>query len=154
PGGGVGDELPMPRTDTGVGVEAAEPDEVDARATPVLRPEVGAALGAEDLRVPVLRIPRAQQLVALEDPERVGRRADRGGGGRSRATLTARAVAVARGAERLLDLVANRAAHAPAGEHALSLTALEDDGVGLVDDCPPLAPPQLDLRRRSPPPHP
>src|SRR5262249_59392864 len=60
---------------------------------------------------------------------------------------TAGGGAVRGGGGRPLHRGATRPPPAPAGEHALSLTALEDDGVGLVDDCPPLAARQLDLRR-------
>src|SRR5205085_3733766 len=95
-----------------------------ARLRPILRPHLRAAPRAGDLRVAVFRAPRSQQLFALHDPQRAGRRAARDRSGVPRPPLTPGAMAIAGADERLADLVANPAAHAPAGEHRRRLLQL------------------------------
>src|SRR3954452_10267091 len=119
PGRGVGRVLAVARADRRVAVEGSEPD---APRLPVLRmaaPEVRAARGAEALRDPARRLERAQQLLAREQPQRARRDPRLRGGGGPGAARAAGAVAPAGGDERLVDLEADSAAEAAAGEREL-----------------------------------
>src|SRR5207248_6600394 len=95
----------------GVGVEGAEPDEVDTRLRPILRPQLRAAPRAGDLRVAVLGAPGSQQLFALHDPQRAGRRAAGDRRGFPRPPPPPGAMPLARTEGRLADPLPTPAAH-------------------------------------------
>src|SRR5205814_9072864 len=78
-----------------------------------------AARRAEHLGESLRRLVRADELLAVSDPQRPGRDASRGRRGRARAPLAAGAMAVAGGQERLGHLVADAPAQASSGESHL-----------------------------------
>src|SRR5579871_514428 len=113
---GVGRELVVARTDAGVGVEDAEAN----RRHPTIRapaPHARAAGRAEDLREAVRRLPRAQKLLALQDPDSGRRHGSLDRRAPAGAPLTAGAVAPARALRVLGQLEAHTAAVTAAGEH-------------------------------------
>ncbi|MEA2153970.1 MAG: hypothetical protein QOE11_110 [Solirubrobacteraceae bacterium] len=116
PGSGVGDELARARAHAGVAVERAEADRDDLPAAGLAGQHGRPAGSAEDLLASVGRRPRAQVLLAGSEDERSRPDARRGRGGRARASLAARAVAVDRRDELGADLEAHGAAAAAAGE--------------------------------------
>src|SRR5919201_1150101 len=112
----VRDELAVLRANPGIVVEGAEPHRDHVRIVGAAAPQRGAARRAELLRESTLRNVRAHELLTGEDAERTGSDASRRRGGGAGAALAARAVAVARGDERLADLEPHAAAEAAAGE--------------------------------------
>src|SRR2546421_10632667 len=118
PHSGVGDVLPVGRAHSGVGVEGPEPDAPDF-AVAAATPERTAAPRAEALREPVVGLPLRDELLPVEDHKRSGDDSPLRRGGRARAALAARAVAIRRLDEGLGHLVAHGAAEAAAGEREI-----------------------------------
>src|SRR4051794_20419052 len=113
-------ELARRRADPRVAVEAPEPHGADLRIVRRLRPELRPADGAERLReAAAAGAPRADELLALDDPHRSRCDARLRRSGAARTPLAARAVAVAGRDERFADLVADTAAHAAARQQVL-----------------------------------
>ena len=114
---GVVHVLPVARTDAGVAVEA--PSRTDFNSDPRALAHIASRRRSRKTSRSRRRIVGAKQLLAREDPERAARDAPRDGRRRAGPPLAARAMAVARGDERLGHLEANGAAHAAARERKL-----------------------------------
>src|SRR5437660_11021665 len=119
PSARVGDELAVAGPDAGVRVEGAEADAEGLGLVRVPAPQGGPQAGAECLRESGGRLVLADQLGALEHPERTRLDPSLRGRGRARPALAARAVAVARRTERAADLEPDASAHASARERDL-----------------------------------
>ena len=112
---GVGNELMKARPDTRVSIERAETDTYALRIRRVAAVHGRPALAAEPLLPATLGPPRAQPVLARDDPERArlsksGRRRARTG-----APLATRAMAIDGGSKRCADLEPNGAATTTAG---------------------------------------
>ena len=118
--------------------------EADSRtasiACRVAAEEGRAAEAAERLLEAALRRPGADVLLARHDPERARRESRVRGGGRSRSTLAARAVAVGRRDERRVDLEAHRAAAAAARQRQSTVIAPPPDRSRRLSDSSTLSP--------------
>jgi len=152
PLGGVRRELANARPDSGIRVEGAHADGKRGRILWIAAPELGSASRAEDLGEAVRRLERSKQLLTAGDRQRAGNDVRLRGRARSRPSLTACAVAVARRDRSFADVEAHTAAKAAAGQgqlgHLRNSRFRRVTRKALDREQAPLARHALELRRR------
>src|SRR3954452_24107364 len=113
PGRRARHELARARADAGIAVERPHPDADGVGVAEVAAEDRRAAVAAEPLLPPAgVRLPRAQAVLARDDPERAVRRMGVRRRGHARTALAALAMAVAGDTDGRGHLVADRAARA------------------------------------------